>query len=95
MPNSKMVEEEMKNEDVAFVYICLESEEQKYKATIAKLQLGGQHYFLSYQQSREIRTLFEISGIPFYLLIDKNGVIIEKGSHLRPLNVKSKLRNLL
>ncbi|MDR3252229.1 MAG: TlpA family protein disulfide reductase [Tannerella sp.] len=95
MPNSKIVEDEMKDKDVAFVYICLESEEQKYKATISKFQLGGQHYFLTRQQSQEIRTLFEISGIPFYLLIDKNGVITEKGSHLRPLDAKSKLKNLL
>jgi thiol-disulfide isomerase/thioredoxin len=94
-PNSKVIEQEMKGKDVVFVYVCLESEEQKWKATLDKFQLGGQHFFLSSQQSSQIRQLFEIGGIPFYLLIDKTGVIQEKGSHLRPLNVKSKIEELL
>ena len=95
MPNSKIVEHELMDEDVIFVYICLESEEKQWKTTLEKLQLGGHHYHLSRQQSSEIRTLFSITGIPFYLLIDKNGIIKEKGSHLRPLNVKNKILEML
>jgi len=95
LPNSKIVEHEFKDEGVVFVYICLESDEKKWKATLDKFQLGGQQYHLSYKQSSEIRTLFEITGVPFYVLIDKNGVIKEKGNHLRPLNVKDKIREML
>jgi len=91
MPNSKVLEHELKDRDVVFVYICLESEEKLWTATLDKYQLGGQHFFLSLKQSADIRKLFEISGIPFYLLIDKNGAIIEKGSHLRPLNIREKI----
>jgi len=29
------------------------------------------------------------------LLIDKNGVIKEKGSHLRPLDVKDKIKEMM
>jgi len=95
LPNSKIVEHEFKDKDVVFVYICLESDEKQWKATLDKFQLGGQQYHLSYKQSSEIRTLFEITGVPFYVLIDKSGVIKEKGSHLRPLNVKDKIREML
>jgi hypothetical protein len=59
--------QEMKGKDVVFVYVCLLLEEQKWKATLDKFQLGGQHFFLSSQQSSQIRQLFEIRGIPFYL----------------------------
>jgi len=95
MPNSKQIEKELANRNVAFVYICVDSEKDKYMATLSKLQLGGQHYFLSKKQSDEIRKLFQIHGIPFYILIDKNAVITESGSHLRPLVAKPKIVELL
>ena len=60
-PNSKVVEQELEDEDVAFVYVCIKSDEEHGKATIDKFQLGGQHYFLSQKQSTEISNLFEIS----------------------------------
>jgi len=94
-PNSKEVEHEFKDTDVVFVYLCLESEENQWKATIDKFQLGGQHYHLSYKQSTEIRNLFDVRGVPEYLLIDKSGVIKEKGTHLRPLVVKDKINEIL
>ena len=96
-PNSKEVEHEFedKDKDVAFVYLCLESDENQWKATIDKFQLGGQHYHLSYKQSTEIRNLFDVRGVPEYLLIDKSGVIKEKGTHLRPLTVKDKINEML
>jgi thiol-disulfide isomerase/thioredoxin len=95
MPNSKQIEKELTNRAAAFVYICVDSEKDKYMATLSKLQLGGQHYFLSKKQSDEIRKLFQIHGIPFYILIDKKGVIKESGSHLRPLGAKQKIVELL
>jgi len=95
MPNSVQAEKDLYGKDVSFIYICLESEKEKYLATVSKYQLGGQHYFLSRKQSEDIRKLFEISGIPFYLLIDKKGVVKEKGSHLRPSNIKHKINELL
>ena len=95
LPNSKIIEHEFEDKDVVFIYICLESDEKLWKASLDKFQLGGQHYLLSNKQSAEIRKLFEIGGIPFYLLIDKNGVIKEKGNHLRPLEVKNKVVSLL
>ena len=97
MPISKLMEHEFKDEDVVFVYICLESEENQWKILLAQFQLDGQHYLLSNKQSYDIRNLLSITGVPFYLLIDKNGVIREKGSHLRPssMDVRDKIRELL
>jgi len=94
-PNSKIAEQELRGKDVVFVYICLESAEKQWKATLDKFQLGGQHYFLSNKQSAEIRKLFELTGVPFYLLIDKDGVIKESGNHLRPLVAKNKIKEML
>lgn len=75
--------------------VSLDSDEKQWKATLDKYQLGGQHYFLSTIQSNEIRALLEMPGIPFYLLIDKDGVIEEKGNHLRPMQAKNAIVTLL
>ena len=95
MPNSKTVELELKKKNVAFVYICLNSDEERWKSVLDKYQIGGQHYLLSGRQSGEIKSLFEINAVPDYMLIDKNGVIKEKGSHLRPLVAKEKIMEML
>lgn len=94
-PNSKALEQDLHGKDVRFIYVCLESEKEKALATMAKYQLGGVHYIASAVESRNFRNLFGINGIPFYVLIDKSGVIQEKGSHLRPLSVKQKIDKLL
>jgi thiol-disulfide isomerase/thioredoxin len=95
MPRSKKLMEEMKDRNVAFVFLCIDSEEKLWKANLAEFQIGGQHYYLNKEQSTDLRKAFEVSGIPHYFLINKEGVIVEKGSHLRPNGVKEKIENLL
>lgn len=95
MPNSKKLKEELEGKDVAFVYLCVDSEEELWKASLAQLQIGGQHYFLSKEQSTDLRKAFDIQGIPYYFLIDQQGVILDKGSHLRPNIMKEKILELL
>jgi len=94
MPNSKSLMDEYKNKNVSFVFICLDSDEKSWKATLGRLSLKGQHFFLSKEQSTDFKTLFEINGIPHYILIDKTGAISENRT-LRPSMIKDKLNNLL
>lgn len=94
-PNSKQLEQQMQARNAAFIYLCTDSKEDQWKATLAKHQLGGQHYFLTRKQSAELAKTFGIKGIPFYILIDKNGVIREQGSQLRPQQAKKKIEDLL
>jgi thiol-disulfide isomerase/thioredoxin len=94
MPNSKLLMDEYKTKNVAFVFICLDSDEKSWKAAISKLSLTGQHFFLSKKQSTDFKSLFEINGIPHYILINKKGVISENRT-LRPSMIKEKIDKLL
>ena len=69
--------------NVAFVYLCLDSEKDGWEKTSKVMGIGEQNYFLNAKQSSDMRTAFEIQGIPFYMLIDKNGTIVNKGNNLR------------
>lgn len=95
MPFSRQLSQELRPEDVTFVYIALTSPEDQFMASIAEFQLSGQHYFLSATQSHEIMKYFEMPGVPFYMLIDKNGNISEASIELRPREVKGKIQALL
>lgn len=95
MPNSKTLMAKMAGKDVAFVYLCIDSDKKTYNACLNQFEIGGQQYFLTSEQSSDLRKFFEISGIPFYILLDKNGMVSKKGSHLRPLWVENEINELL
>ncbi len=95
MPNSKHLMETMKDRDVAFVFICIDSEEKPWTVSLAELQIGGQHYFFNKEQSDVFRDLYDVDGIPHYFLFDKEGELIEKGSQLRPNTMMEKFEVLL
>jgi thiol-disulfide isomerase/thioredoxin len=94
IPNSKKLMSDFKNKNVAFVYICLDSDEKIWKSIISKYEIGGNHLFLNKKQSADFRQVFVTIGLPHYILFDKNGNIFENGT-LRPLEIKDKLDNLL
>ncbi|WP_083663581.1 TlpA family protein disulfide reductase [Sphingobacterium sp. B29] len=94
MPNSKKLEQKFKDKAISFVYICVFSDKDRYMRTLNKLQLGGDHYFLNSQQSIDLSKIFNIPGIPYYIYIDKNGLIKQKGNHLRPEVMESKLNDI-
>jgi thiol-disulfide isomerase/thioredoxin len=94
IPNSIRLMNEYKNKDVAFVYICLDSEERNWKSIISKNAIGGIHLLLSKRQSTDFREVFGIKGIPHYILINKKGILFENGT-LPPMEIKDKLDKLL
>lgn len=94
MPNSKLLMDEYKTKNVAFVFICLDSDEKSWKAVINKNSLMGQHFFLNKDQSSDFRKVFRINGIPHYILFNKKGDISENMT-LPPSAVKDKIDKLL
>lgn len=92
--NSKELMKEYKPDQVAFVFICLDSEEKNWKATLSKHSLAGQHYFLTKDQSSEFRNAFNIRGVPHYILFDTIGNISQKQANA-PGYIKDKIDQLL
>ncbi len=60
------------------IHICTPWAKDKWKATIAEKGISGQHYLLNNEQYNSIKVLFQMQGIPHYLLIDKQGEIVNK-----------------
>lgn len=84
-------------EEVAFAYLCIDSEEDQWKATLSQYDLSGDHYLVNKNQSAFLRKDLNFSGIPHYLVFDKEGSLVASGSHLRPSSseIKGLLQDLL
>lgn len=97
MQYSKRLIADFEKNDVEFAFICINSKEKLWREKVQELNLGGQHIYCDFESTLAIRKRFGFSGIPYYLLIDKNGVIVDFGGHLNPQSgyVKLQIEKLL
>lgn len=85
MPYSKALHEELADEPIVFVYLWLDGESERGKNIIPNLGLPGIHIALTDKEWQDIVKRFNTgSSIPYYLLFDKKGVMVDFGLHLRP-----------
>jgi thiol-disulfide isomerase/thioredoxin len=87
MPNSKKMMEKYKGKDIEFVYACIDSPEGLWKLNLSELQLSGSNYLLNHDQSNSFRNRLKITGIPFYILINRKGEIVSSGNYLNPMKL--------
>ena len=74
------LKKELKDENIAFVYITdPSSPEETYKKMIPGIP--GEHYKLSKDEWNYIAGKYSISGIPRYMLADKDGNIVNDSFH--------------
>jgi peroxiredoxin len=65
--------EKYKGKDVAFVNICVDSNEERWKKAITDLNLGGINLIAEGWTNNPICKLYNIKGIPHYVILDKKG----------------------
>ncbi|TFF40237.1 TlpA family protein disulfide reductase [Mucilaginibacter psychrotolerans] len=75
MPGSKKLRDKFLNQEVVFLYLCVQSEERAWRGVIANLDIQGEHILLNNKQYQTLSKKFALNGIPHYVLIDKNGRI--------------------
>lgn len=87
----KPLKDEMANENVAFVYITSPSSPKTtYDNMIPTIK--GEHYFVSNDEWNILGGMFKISGIPHYVLVGKDGKVINPQlGHLENAQLKTLL----
>jgi len=76
-PFSTQLHEDLQDEPIAFVYLCMESDSAQYLPLIKQYNLSGSHYFLTQAQGDAFDKVRNLNGFPQYLIIDKEGKIVE------------------
>ena len=63
---------ELADDDIVWIYIADESSDvNDYIAMLPNIK--GEHHMVSPEQIAAIRSRFNVDGIPFYILVDRNG----------------------
>lgn len=75
-PHAKKLHEKLKDKPVVFLYISFDRSEDEWKEGVDQFELSGYHWYPTENQQQLIYNQFQVDGIPRYLLIDKNGKVI-------------------
>lgn len=78
IPYAYELHEYFKGQPVVFVNVCLSSERTAWKNLIDKMHINGENYFFNKDQTKLfVGNLRDFQGYPTYLIIDKNGNIVD------------------
>lgn len=86
-----------KDQPIRFVNLCLASDHGAWKEAIEKQKIVGENYFFDKDQSKILTQKLKLNGFPTYIIVDKNGRIIDMQAP-RPSSgsiVRTRLNELL
>jgi len=72
--HEKLTEKQLKK--IIFLYISVDQNPQLWKKALQELQLPGEHGHVNGARSAQLLSKFAITGIPRYMIIDKDGKIV-------------------
>ncbi|MEM9834329.1 MAG: TlpA disulfide reductase family protein [Bacteroidota bacterium] len=81
-------------DNIVFLNVCLESDKDRWHTAIQRYDLLGTNVFAEGQWGKKLRAMFNISGIPTYVLIAKENVLYENHTNKAPA-VRPIIGNLL
>ncbi len=77
MPKSKKIQEYFVGKNVSFLYLSTDTQHEKWVAGMKRINIAGNHYRIKPEDKILFKRLFNIPGIPYYVIIDKKGNIAE------------------
>jgi thioredoxin-related protein len=97
MPASHKLQEKFKNEDVVFLYVSIDRNENAWKQSAEKFGLTGYNYIAKNYPKAKLFQTNNVSTIPRYMLFDKNGRLVDSNaqrpnSRLLEENIRAFLR---
>lgn len=95
LPYYDSLKNEYKDKNIKFVSICVWDKEDKWKSFLKEKKLSGEQLFIAGEESQFVLD-YMIRGVPSFILIDKNGKIMDRKA-FRPSDksAREKLNELL
>ncbi len=95
IPWSMKMQEEFKDQPVVFLFLCNQSKYENWKKTIKEKEIKGEHVFLNDEEFNELKALYGITGVPHYMLINKQGEIFNNASRPSHKIIDSEIQKLI
>ncbi len=77
MKESKNVQKTLKNKKVAYLFLSTDVDDANWRTGLKVINIDGYHFRLNPGQKYLIQNLFAIKGIPYYIILDKEGKIAD------------------
>lgn len=77
VPFAMDLHEYFKGKPVVFVNLCLFSDRNMWKRMLANRQIPGENYFFDKDQSELLKSKLKIGGFPTYMIISKQGKLVD------------------
>lgn len=74
MPASAELKKKFAGKDIAFLYVSLDSEEQKWRDAIKNKNIEGKHLIVG---KSDVTQVYRISSIPRYIIINRKGELVD------------------
>ncbi len=87
--------EEFEGEDVAFLAISIDNSKDPWLKMVNDKGLSGHHWFAEDAWNSEFASHFLVNSIPRFILLDRDGKILEPSAERPSGNIASTLRNYL
>lgn len=94
MHDSKILSTKFDENEVVFVYINVKDEVKAWKSFLKNSNLDGLHLYADKKTSDELYNAYNIYGIPKYVLIDKDGKIVNSAAEV-PSKAEAEIRKLI
>ncbi len=95
IPEAKKLEEEMNGKDIVFLCVSVDESKQNWKNSIQKYDMSGIHLISKGNFESEITQLYNVHGIPHYVIIGRGGEIIDADAKRPSMGAKKELEKLL
>ncbi len=88
MPHSLKMQQHFKGKDVVFVYLSSDRDPKAWENAVSQYKITGENYLVNGKVHNEYNKLFDVKYIPRYVLIDKQGNVVNATAN-RPSNAQS------
>lgn len=94
MLDQRTLVEKYKDAPVRFLYICNEKDSPRELSEefLSDNHIQGEHIFLSSDEWNRLADKFQFNAIPFALLLDRNGTIVEKNLPITAMKIDELLK---
>ncbi|MGB1241717.1 MAG: TlpA family protein disulfide reductase [Chitinophagales bacterium] len=76
IPHAKKLKQKFEGEDVVFLYLSIDKNEQKWRTLVETKGLTGVQ-LIAGKEKNNISKAYRVSGVPKYILVDKEGKIAD------------------
>jgi thiol-disulfide isomerase/thioredoxin len=95
IPSAKKLEEEFRGKDVVFLCVSIDRNENAWKKVIEEKEITGVHLISKGDFDSDIAKSYNVKGIPRYIIIGKDGNIVNSNAERPGPGVKQEIEKLL